>query len=395
METRSFHPSRRILMGAGPSDVPARVRQAMAHPTLGHLDPEFGEFMDGVKELLRYAFRTRNELTFPFSGPGSAGMEACIVNLVEPGDEVVVCRNGYFSNRMHLMVERAGGVPVMVEAPWGRAIDPAQVEAALAAHPKAKVVTFVHAETSTGVLSDAAELAGIARRHDAYTIVDAVTSLVGTPVLTDEWGLDAVFAAGQKCLSAPPGLSPITMSPRAVDRIKNRRIPVHSWFMDMGLLTSYWSGAGRRAYHHTAPSNALYGLHEALVMLTEEGLEPCWTRHRLHHEALKAGLTAMGLELLVDEPIRTPQLNPVKVPAGVDEAEVRTRLRVEHGLEIGAGLGDFAGKVWRIGLMGAAASRVNVLTCLSALDTVLGGVGAPYRPGVGAAAAREIYAASS
>lgn len=371
-EIRSFQPPVRTLMGPGPSDVPPRVLSALARPTVGHLDPAFVGMMDELKTLLRYAFQTRNELTFPVSGPGSLGMETCFVNLVSPGDKVIVCVNGVFGGRMAENVRRLDGVAVVVEDPWGAPVDPAKVEEAFAANPDAALLAFVHAETSTGALSDAAALAAIARRHGALTIMDCVTSLGGVPVLLDEWGIDAAYSGSQKCLSCTPGLSPVSFSEAAVARIKGRQGACPSWFQDLGLVLGYWSGA-KRTYHHTAPVNPLYGLHESLVILAEEGLEAAWARHRDNHLRLRAGLEALGMRFVVSEEARLPQLNSVWVPEGVDEAAARTRLLQEFGLEIGAGLGALAGKVWRIGLMGHSSRPANVALCLSALETVIKG----------------------
>jgi alanine-glyoxylate transaminase/serine-glyoxylate transaminase/serine-pyruvate transaminase len=367
----SFIPPHRTLMGPGPSDVPQRILDAMARPTIGHLDPAFVDMMEQLKTLLRYAFQTENALTFPVSGPGSVGMETCFVNLIEPGDKVIVCRNGVFGGRMVENVQRSGGVAVVVDDAWGTAVDPNKLEDALKANPDAKIVAFVHAETSTGAQSDAATLAKIAQRYGCLTIADTVTSLGGTPLKVDEWGLDAVYSGSQKCLSCTPGLSPVTFSERAVERVKTRKTKVQSWFMDLNLVLGYWGGAGKRTYHHTAPINPLYGLHEALVILKEEGLENAWARHRSNHEALKAGVEAMGLEFLVKAQDRLPQLNTITLPPGVDDAAARGRLLNEHNLEIGAGLGDLAGKVWRIGLMGYSSRPENVAFCLRALKDVL------------------------
>lgn len=386
----SFNPPMRVLMGPGPSDVPARVLSAMARPTIGHLDPAFIGLMDQIKALLQYAFRTNNALTMPISGPGSAGMEACFVNLVEPGDTVIVCVNGVFGGRMKENVERCGATAIVVADDWGTPVDPAKVDAALKANPGAKAVAFVHAETSTGVASDAATLCNLAREHGALSIVDAVTSLGGIPVLADEWGADAVYSGTQKCLSCTPGLSPLTFSERAVEVVKNRKTKNQSWFLDFSLLLGYWGGGAKRAYHHTAPVNALYGLHESLVMLREEGLDSAWARHAKMHAALKAGLEAMGLSFLVAPQHRLPQLNAVNVPAGVDEALVRARLLERYGLEIGAGLGALTGKVWRIGLMGASASPNHVTLCLTALETVLAEMGAPVTVGKALPTAAEM-----
>ena len=388
----SFYPPQRILMGPGPSDVSPRVLGAMARPTLGHLDPLFVAMMDDTKALLREAFLTTNELTFPVSAPGSAGMEACFVNLVEPGDTVIVCQNGVFGGRMKENVLRCGATPVMVEDEWGRAVDPDKLERALKTHPDARLVAFVHAETSTGAESDVQTLVDLAHRHDALAIVDAVTSLGGIPLRVDDWQVDAVYSGSQKCLSCTPGLSPVSFSERALARVTARTRPVQSWFLDLNLILGYWSGGGARAYHHTAPINALYGLHEALVILHEEGLENAWARHRRMHDALAAGLAAMGLELVVDAAHRLPQLNAVRVPPGIDEAAVRRALLEDYGLEIGAGLGAMAGKVWRIGLMGHSARLDNVLVCVGALEAVLTRLGALRGDGAGIRAARQALA---
>lgn len=386
--TTSFIPPVRTLMGPGPSDVHPRILSAMARPTIGHLDPVFVSMMDDMKGLLQYAFQTRNELTIPVSAPGSAGMETCFVNLVSPGDKVVVCQNGVFGGRMKENVERSGGTAIMVEDEWGMPVDPNKVEDALKANPDASIVAVVHAETSTGAQSDVATIADIAHKHDCLIIVDAVTSLAGTPLLVDEWGIDAIYSGTQKCLSCTPGLSPVSFSERAIERIKGRKDKVHSWFLDLNLVMGYWGEGAKRAYHHTAPINALYGLHEALVMLQEEGLENAWQRHARNHQMLRAGIEAMGLEFVVPEAARLPQLNAVTIPEGVDEAAVRGRLLNEFDLEIGAGLGALAGKVWRIGLMGYASNPKNVLFCLGALDAVLSDMGAPIESGVAVAAAQ-------
>ncbi len=377
----SFHPTNRVLMGPGPSNVNPRILEAMSRPTIGHLDPQFVGMMDEVKELLHYAFQTNNPLTIPVSAPGSAGMETCFVNLVEPGDTVIVCQNGVFGGRMRENVERCGATPIMVEDAWGAPVDLQKLEDALKAHPQARVTAFVHAETSTGAQSDAATLVALAHEYDCLTIVDTVTSLGGTPVLVDEWGADAVYSGTQKCLSCTPGLSPVSFGERAVDAVKARKTKVQSWFLDLNLVMGYWGPNSKRAYHHTAPVNALYGLHESLVILRDEGLEHAWARHDANHQALKAGLEAMGLEFLVQDKYRLPQLNAVMVPEGVDEAAVRARLLAEFNLEVGAGLGDLAGKVWRIGLMGYSSSPGNVLYCISALEAVLGSLGASIQQG--------------
>ena len=390
MEIKSFNPPIRTLMGPGPSDVHPRILQAMARPTIGHLDPAFIGMMDEMKLLLQYAFQTKNALTIPVSAPGSAGMETCFVNLVEPGDKVIVCQNGVFGGRMKENVERSGGQAVMVEDAWGMPVDPQKLEDALKAHSDAKLVCFVQAETSTGVESDVKTLAEIAQHHGCLTIVDAVTSVGGSPLRLDEWGVDAVYSGSQKCLSCTPGLSPVSFSERAAARIKSRKHKVQSWFLDLNLVMSYWGGDGKRAYHHTAPINALYGLHEALVMLAEEGLEKAWARHQRNHQALRAGIEAMGMQFLVQESHRLPQLNAINVPEGVDEAQVRQRLLAQFSLEIGAGLGSLAGKIWRIGLMGYTSNPKNVLFCLTALERVLTELKAPIVVGTAAAAAGKL-----
>ena len=390
---RSFNPPTRTLLGPGPSDVHPRVLEAMSRPTIGHLDPLFVGMMDEMKVLLQYAFQTENALTLPISGPGSAGMEACFVNLVEPGDTVIVCQNGVFGGRMKENVERCGGTAVMVQDAWGSPVDPDKVEAALRATPGAKAVAFVHAETSTGAQSDAALLAEVAHRHGALVIADTVTSLGGTPVKVDEWGIDAAYSGTQKCLSCAPGLSPVSFGERAVHAIRNRRTRVQSWFLDLNLIMGYWGSGQKRAYHHTAPVNALYGLHEALLILREEGLEPAWARHWHHHLALKAGIEALGLRFVVDEAGRLPQLNAVAIPEGAEDARVRARLLEEFNIEIGAGLGELAGKVWRIGLMGHSSSPRNILLCVAALEAVLLDEGSRVRPGVAVPAVQRALAA--
>ncbi|MCB1858659.1 MAG: alanine--glyoxylate aminotransferase family protein [Gammaproteobacteria bacterium] len=381
MEIHPFNPPIRTLMGPGPSDVHPRVLEALSRPTIGHLDPAFIGMMEEVKVLLQYAFQTDNELTLPVSAPGSAGMETCFVNLIEPGDKVIVCQNGVFGGRMRENVERCGGSAVMVENDWGRAVDPQRVEDALKANPDAQIVAFVHAETSTGAQSDAKSLVGLAHKHDCLTIVDAVTSLGGTPVKVDVWGIDAIYSGTQKCLSCVPGISPVSFNERAQEKIRNRRQKVQSWFMDLNLVMGYWGGGNKRAYHHTAPVNALYALHEALLILREEGLENAWKRHQRNHLALRAGLEAMGLTLIVPEAERLPQLNAVSIPEGIDDAKVRARLLNEYNLEIGAGLGALAGQVWRIGLMGHACRPENILLCVAALEAILADMGAEIKTG--------------
>jgi alanine-glyoxylate transaminase/serine-glyoxylate transaminase/serine-pyruvate transaminase len=387
----SFHPPQRTLMGPGPTEIHPRVLTTMSQPAIGYLDPVFIEMMEELKQLLRYAYQTKNPLTFPISGPGSVGMEYCFVNMVAPGDKVVVCRNGVFGGRMLENVERCGGVPIIVDDEWGAPVDPNKVEDALKKHPDTRIVAFVHAETSTGVQSDAKRLTEIAHEHEALVIADAVTSLGGSPVKVDEWGIDAIYSASQKCLSCTPGLSPVSFSERVVERVQARKDKIHSWFMDMNLLLGYWN-ATTRTYHHTAPTNSLFALHEALLLIREEGLENSWARHQRHHLALKAGLEAMGLKLLVKEPHRLPQMNAVFCPEGVEEAEVRKTLLEEFNLEIGAGLGPLKGKIWRFGIMGYSCRPDNVMLCLAALGSVLSDMGLPVHVGDAEAAAHQAYA---
>ncbi|MEQ9464175.1 MAG: alanine--glyoxylate aminotransferase family protein [Haliea sp.] len=390
---QSFFPPRRILMGPGPSDVSPRVLGALGRPTIGHLDPLFVALMDEVKGLLQYAFQTENALTLPISAPGSAGMEACFVNLVSPGDTVIVCRNGVFGGRMQENVERCGGTAIMVEDDWGQPVSIDKVAAAFKAHPEASLLAFVHAETSTGVRSDAEALCALARDHGALSIVDTVTSLGGIELKVDAWGADAVYSGTQKCLSCIPGLAPVTFSSRAVERIQARSHRVQSWFLDMQLVMGYWGGSSKRAYHHTAPINLLYALHESLLMLREEGLEAAHARHRLHHDALVAGLEALGLEMAVAAEHRLPQLNAVRIPEGIDDAALRSTLLADFNLEIGAGLGALAGKTWRIGLMGHACSAANVTLCLTALAATLAQQGLKLDTGAALEAADAVLAA--
>lgn len=391
----AFQAPLRTLMGPGPSDVSPRVLAALAQPTIGHLDPEFIRLMDETKALLQYAFQTKNQMTFPVSAPGSAGMECALVNLVEPGDKVIVCINGVFGGRMKDIVGRIGGTPIVVEDAWGTAVDVQKVEDALKKNPGAKALAWVQAETSTGAESDSATLAKLGHAHGCLNIVDTVTALGGTPLRVDEWGLDAVYSGTQKCLSCVPGLSPVTFSERALEAVKKRKTPAVSWFLDISLLMGYWSGENRRAYHHTAPINANYALHEALSILKEEGLENSWARHKKHHLALRAGAEALGLSFVVAEKSRLPQLNSISIPAGVDEAAVRKTLLNEHGLEIGAGLGAMAGKIWRIGVMGHSARQENILKVVGALETVLRGMGQKLDAGVATAAVKAYYGSKS
>lgn len=350
--------------------MPEAVLHAMVQPTIGHLDPVFVALMDDIKKDLQQVFMTENPMTMAVSGPGSVGMEACVVNLVEPGDKVLVCRNGVFGDRIRENVERAGGDATVLDFDWGQPVDPAAVEQALSENQDIVLVAFVHAETSTGVLSDAQAIANVAQKHDCLVLMDAVTSLGGVPVKIDEWGIDAVYSGTQKCLSCPPGISPVSFSKKAMVKVNERRTPVQSWFCDMTLVQNYWSGQ-KRAYHHTAPINALYGLRQGLELVLQEGLENAWQRHQTCHQKLKQGLDELGLSLVVDEVHRLPQLNVVNVPDGINDAEFRSYLLEEHSLEIGAGLGQFAGKAWRIGLMGHTCREETVSACLAALKDAL------------------------
>lgn len=391
----SFHPPQRTLLGPGPSEINPRVLAASSLPAIGYLDPIFVDMMDELKQLLRYAYQTNNQLTFPLSGPGSVGMESCFVNMVEPGEKVVVMKNGVFGGRMVENVERTGGIAVVVEDTWGEPCDPQKLEDALKKNPDTKVVSFVHAETSTGAQSDAKTLTQIAHKYGALVICDAVTSLAGTKVLVDEWDIDAIYSGSQKCLSCVPGLSPVSYNDKVIEKVKLRKDKnrVQSWFMDLNLVLGYW-GETTRTYHHTAPINSLFALHESLLLLKEEGLENAWARHHRHHMALKAGIEAMDMKFLVKEAYRLPQMNAVLIPESIQarEAEVRKRLLNEFNIEIGAGLGPLAGKIWRIGLMGYSCKPENVMLCLSALGSVLADMGYAVKVGEAEAAAHSAYA---
>src|SRR5215471_14799701 len=362
-----FNPPKRILLGPGPSPVDDRILSAMAAPLLGHLDPVFLKCMDEVQSLLRYVFETENRVTIPVSATGSAGMEAALVNVIEPGDDVVVCINGVFGERMRDIIERAGGKPVTVAARWGEAFDIKKIEAALNSC-RPRVLALVHAETSTGVLQDLSRLAEMARAHEALLIVDAVTSLGGHPVGVDRHQIDICYSGTQKCLGAPPGLAPITFNERALERIRARRTRVQSWYLDITMVEKYWGDD--RTYHHTAPISMNYALREALRLVHEEGLEARWARHEMNHRALVAGVEAMGMRMAVAPEQRLWSLNAVSVPPGVDDARVRARL-LEENIEIGGGLGSMKGKIWRIGLMGSGSTRENVVLVLDALSRAL------------------------
>lgn len=358
----------RVLLGPGPSDVPPRVLQAMARPTIGHLDPVFLKLMDGIRAGLREVFRTSNEMTLAVSGTGSAGMETVFANLLEPGERVLVCVNGVFGGRMADVAERCGAIVEKIEVPWGQVFDQRQVVEGIE-RVKPAAVAIVHAETSTGAHQPVDQIGAAARNAGALFLLDCVTSLAGLPVEIDAWGVDAAYSGTQKCLSCPPGLSPVTLSPRAVERLERRKRKVQSWYLDLSMVRQYWGA--ERFYHHTAPINMLYALHEAIAIVLEEGLDARFQRHREMHELLRAGLRELGIEYVSQEGRHLPMLNAVRIPDGADDLTVRRRLLEEFGIEIGGGLGAFKGKAWRIGLMGHAASRRNVTLVLAALRQVL------------------------
>ncbi|MDA0587111.1 MAG: alanine--glyoxylate aminotransferase family protein [Planctomycetota bacterium] len=382
-------PPQRILMGPGPSDTHPQVLSALGASTVGHLDPYFLKIMNEVQSMLRQVFQTKNELTLAVSGTGSAGMETCVVNLIEPGDKMIVCVNGVFGGRMADVAERAGAEVVKLERPFGEVFSSAEIEAAVKEHSP-KVLGIVHAETSTGALQPLEEISRIVHANGGLILVDCVTSLGGLPVKVDEWQLDAVYSGTQKCLSCPPGLAPVTFSPRAVEAIDKRTRKVQSWYLDLTMVRNYWSDSSR-AYHHTAPINMNYGLHEALRLVLVEGLENRFARHRRNHEALKAGLAALGIRYAVADEVALPMLNAAQIPDGVDDAAVRSQLLNEFGIEIGAGLGPMKGKTWRIGLMGEASTPRNVLLFLAALENCLATQGLELTPGAGVAAAGAYY----
>ena len=368
-EAQELNPPTRLLMGPGPSDVNPRVLKAMATPLIGHMDPEFIKIMDGIKNMLRQLFKTGNDLTFAVSATGSAGMEAAFVNLLEPGDEALVCVNGVFGNRMSDIVERCGATLIRVDAPWGKPVEPAQVKEALEGCSP-RLVAVVHAETSTGVRQPLEDIGRMAHDAGALFLVDTVTSLGGIDVCVDDWGIDAVYSGTQKCLSVPPGLSPVSFSPRALEVMDRRKNKVQSWYLDVSMIRQYWGG-DQRVYHHTAPVSMAYGLYEGLRIIFEEGLEERFARHQENHELLRDGLEDMGFTFLVDPLYRLPMLNTVFIPEGVDDAKARGELLSRYNIEIGAGLGDFAGKIWRIGLMGESCTGHHVNALLSALGEII------------------------
>ncbi len=384
-----LNPSPRLLLGPGPSDAHPRVLSAMTTPLLGHLDPQFLEMMNETQDMMREVFRTKNKLTFPVSATGSAGMECCLVNLIEPGDKAVICPKGYFGNRMLDMAGRCGAQVTELRQEWGKAFDLNRIRETLQA-VRPKVLGIVHAETSTGVLQPIDQLGKLCHEFGTLLIVDAVTSLGCVPVNVDEWEIDAIFSCSQKGLGCPPGLSPVSFSDRAVAALNARKTKVQSWYLDLSIVQSYWGG--ERAYHHTGPISMIYAIREGLRIVLEEGLENRFARHARNYKALRAGLEAMGLSYTADTAVQLPQLNAVRIPAGIDDMACRKRMLNDFGIEIGGGLGDFKGKAWRIGLMGYNSKPSSVLLVLSALEQVLRGAGGNVEPGVGVAAAERAYA---
>ncbi len=383
-------PAPRLLLGPGPSDAHPRVLSAMTTPLLGHLDPQFLEMMNETQQMLRSVFQTTNALTFPVSATGTAGMETCLVNLIEPGDPVVVCTMGYFGNRMVDIAGRCGAKLTVKEAPWGQTFDLQQLRETLST-VRPKVLAIVHAETSTGALQDVSQLGKLCHEFGALLVTDCVTSLGCSPVKLDEWEVDAAFSCSQKGLSCPPGMAPVSFSPRATDALKARKSKVQSWYLDLTSIMSYWGGD--RAYHHTAPISMVYALREGLRLVLEEGLEARFARHVRNHVALKAGLEALGLTYTAAPHCQLPQLNAVRIPDGIDDLACRKRMLTEFGIEIGGGLGDFKGKAWRIGIMGHNSRPACVLQVLAAMEVVLAGAGAKITLGAGVAAAERAYAA--
>jgi alanine-glyoxylate transaminase/serine-glyoxylate transaminase/serine-pyruvate transaminase len=386
-----LNPPQRLLLGPGPSDAHPRVLRAMTTPLVGHLDPFFLQIMDEIRDMLRQSLQTRNQLTLPISATGMAGMETCMVNLIEPGDRVVLCVIGFFGQRMVEVASRTGAELTVLERPWGEVFDLNQIREVLQ-KVRPKVLAIVHAETSTGAWQPIEELGKICRETDTLLLIDAVTSLGCIPLALDDWGVDAAFSCSQKGLGCPPGLSPVSFGPRAVEALSKRKTKVQSWYFDLTLVQKYW--AEDRVYHHTGPISMVYALREGLRILLEEGLPARWERHRKNHLALKAGLTALGLTYTAVEGHQLPQLNAVRIPAGVDDLAVRKRLLTEFGIEIGSGLGDFKGKAWRIGLMGYNSRSSNVLLVLAALEQCLLSQGVKITPGAGVAAAERAFAAA-
>ena len=369
MGTNSIEAPLRKLMGPGPLDIHPRVYRALTSPVIGHMDPAYFKTLDRIGDQLRRVFQTQNRLTHATPGTGTSGMEACVANLIEPGDPVLICVHGYFGDRLRQMAERQEAEVTVIEGEWGRPTDPQQVKEAFQGKDY-KVIALVHAETSTGVQQPMDEIVQLAKEHGTMVLLDTVTSLGGVEIKVDEWGLDAAYSCSQKCIGAPPGLAPVTFSDRAVEAARNRKHPVRSWYLDITLLDQYW-GPAPRVYHHTSSSTLNYALLEALLLIEEEGLQKRFKRHLKNHRALVAGAEAMGLQMLVEPEHRLPTLNTIRVPGGVDEAKVRSYLLQTFNLEIGAGLGALSGQVWRVGLMGYSSSAENVLFFLSAISRAL------------------------
>jgi alanine-glyoxylate transaminase/serine-glyoxylate transaminase/serine-pyruvate transaminase len=391
MGTHSTEAPLRKLMGPGPLDIHPRVYQALTSPVIGHMDPAYFKTLDRIGDQLRRVFQTQNRLTHATPGTGTSGMEACVANLIEPADPVLICVHGYFGDRLRQMAERQEAEVTVIEGDWGRPTDPQRVKEAL--HNKGyKVIALVHAETSTGVQQPLDDIVQLAKEHGTMVLLDTVTSLGGVEIKVDEWGLDAAYSCSQKCIGAPPGLAPVTFSDRAVEAARNRKHPIRSWYLDITLLDQYW-GAAPRVYHHTSSSTLNYALLEALLLIEEEGLQNRFERHLKNHQALVAGVEAMGLEMLVTAEHRLPTLNTIRVPDGVDEAKVRTYLLQTFNLEIGAGLGALAGQVWRVGLMGYSSSAENVLFFLSAISRALAVQGCKTDLSAGSEAAMSLLSA--
>ncbi len=386
-------PQEVLLMGPGPSPVHPEVLHAMSWNTLGHLDPDFMEIMNQTTDLIRYVFETENQVTLPISGTGSAGMEAALVNMLEPGDKAIICVNGVFGTRMADVASRCGAEVIEVKAQWGSPIEYEDVKKALQANDNVKIVGIVHAETSTGVMQSLEPIVEVAHQYDALVIADTVTSLGGLPVKVDQRGLDVVYSGTQKCISCPPGLAPLTLNERALAAFKARKNAVQSWYLDLSMLTRYWGE--ERFYHHTAPVNMIYALFAALTLIKEEGLQARFDRHLLNSKALVKGFESLGLEMLTPETYRLPSLHAVKIPEGVNDTDVRGRLRKEHNIEIGGGLGPFKGNVWRVGLMGHGSQQANVERLLNSLAEVLQSLGHNCSGKEAIAAAEQVYKADS
>lgn len=385
-----LQPPQKVLLGPGPSTVHPRVLQALSLPVMGHLDPTFFQVMDDVCEMLRMVFHTTNFMTVPISSTGTGAMETACANIIEPGDSMLVCRNGYFGIRLADIAERCGATVHVMDTPWGKAVDPQMLKDELKKHPGLKAVGVVHAETSTGVLSDMKELVDVIHESGALAIVDAVTSLGGHEVRMDDWGIDVCYSATQKCLGAPPGLAPISLSPAAMDIVAKRPSKVQSFYFNLKDLEAYWNQT--RAYHHTSPINMTYALREALRMMMEEGQENRINRHARVAAALRAGAEALGLSLLAEEGHRLNPLTTLSIPEGIEDAKVRRALLNDYDIEIGGGLGEFAGKAWRVGLMGESARERNVFALLSALETILSKEGYEVAFGASLSAAQRTIA---